>query len=72
MIYYLADPLELLENYKPGQQNNYQLPSGGIVTAEMLPDSRVRVISIISTDPMDYMNASLSPGQVIEFKKIFN
>ncbi|WP_054694728.1 YlzJ-like family protein [Syntrophomonas palmitatica] len=68
MIYYMADPFELLQNNISRPQRNYILPSGGIVTAELLPDNRARVVSVLSTDPMDYMDVNLAPGQILELK----
>lgn len=70
MIYYMPDPLDLLTNQETTKQRNYELPSGGILITELLPDQRVRIVSVSSTDPMDYMNPNLAPGQVLEIKPL--
>lgn len=68
MIFYTPDPLDLLANQEINQRREYRLPSGGILTTEILADNRVRVVSLTSTDPADYMNASLIPGNVMELR----
>jgi len=68
VIFYTPDPLDLLANQETNQRREYRLPSGGILTTEILPDNQVRIISLISTDPADYMNASLAPGSVMELR----
>lgn len=68
MIYYIADPFQLLEGRELQQQLNYRLSSGGIVTAELMPNNEAKIISIFSTDPMDYMDAKLAPGEVLKLK----
>lgn len=66
MIYYIADPLELLNNTPSAERKAFTLPSGGIVTAEVISSEQVRIIELSSTDPMDYMDARLTPGNVIK------
>jgi len=66
MIFYLSEPLELWFDYTSRQQRFYKLPSGGILTVEVLPDHRMRVVSVLSTDPMDYMNTAWTPGRIAE------
>lgn len=68
MIYYLMNPLELLEHLPQKERRYYRLPSGGILTAEVLPTGQQQVVDIMSTDPVDYMNAKLVPGELLEFK----
>jgi len=69
VIYYTPNPLELLVNQETKtSQREYRLPSGGILTTEVLPDNRIRVISLTSTDPADYMNSDLAPGRVMELR----
>lgn len=69
----MPDPLEI---YNQTQANvkykTYRLPSGGIVNAEILSDTQIRIASICSTDPMDYMDSDLLPGNVLELGVIKN
>lgn len=66
MIYYTPNPLDLLDNQENTNRREYMLPSGGVLTTEVLADNRIRVISLISTDPADYMNSDFAPGRVME------
>jgi hypothetical protein len=68
MILYLPDPLELLENSKTNELINIKLPSGGSMNAEPLDFGQLRIIEIISTDPMDYMDSKYQPGTVIKLR----
>jgi hypothetical protein len=68
MILYTPNPLELLENSKTNELINIKLPSGGIVNAEALDFGQFRIVEIISTDPMDYMNSKYQPGVVIKLR----
>lgn len=66
MIFYTPDPLDLLANQATSERREYRLPSGAILTTEILADNRVRIVSLTSTDPADYMNSNLTPGLVME------
>ena len=66
MIYYMLEPLELLEHLPQNERRYYRLSSGGILTAEVLPSGQQQVVDILSTDPMDYINAELSPGTLLK------
>ncbi|MGE5390976.1 MAG: YlzJ-like family protein [Deltaproteobacteria bacterium] len=68
MIFYTPNPLDLLANQEMSDRREYRLPSGGILTTEVMEDNRVRVVSLTSTDPADYMNQELAPGRVIELR----
>lgn len=68
MIFYTPNPLDLLANQEISDRREYRLPSGGILTTEVMEDNRVRVLSLISTDPADYMNSAFSPGRVMELR----
>lgn len=68
MIYYMLEPLDLLANLPQKERRYYRLPSGGILTAEVLPSGQQQVVDILSTDPMDYLNAKLTPGEVLQLK----
>ncbi|MDD2619091.1 MAG: YlzJ-like family protein [Syntrophomonadaceae bacterium] len=65
MIYYMLEPLELLEHLPQKERRYYKLSSGGILTAEVLPSGQQQVVDILSTDPMDYMNSDFSPGTLL-------
>ncbi|MDD3023386.1 MAG: YlzJ-like family protein [Syntrophomonadaceae bacterium] len=65
MIYYMLEPLELLEHLPQNERRYYKLSSGGILTAEVLPSGQQQVVDIMSTDPMDYMNSDFSPGTLL-------
>jgi len=66
MIYYMANPLDLLAEMKIPEQRTLSLPSGGIVNLEIIDSGRARVASIVSTDPMDYLQEHLQPGSLLD------
>lgn len=66
MIFYLPDPLAMMPAEEAGPQRTYRMPSGGIVYAELLNDKEIRITSVCSTDPMDYMHPLLSPGSILK------
>lgn len=66
MIIYMPDPLELFKEIKTPERITMNLPSGGHVTLEIIDMKQARVVGIISTDPMDYLNSQLQPGSVVE------
>ncbi|NLW91274.1 MAG: hypothetical protein GXY34_06700 [Syntrophomonadaceae bacterium] len=68
MIFYTPNPLDLLANQEINDRREYRLPSGGILTTEVMEDNRVRILSLTSTDPTDYMNSAFAPGRVIELR----
>jgi hypothetical protein len=64
----MADPLDLLKDIKTPEQRSIALPSGGLVNIEILDKQQARVVGIISTDPMDYMDINLQPGSVLDIE----
>lgn len=66
MIYYMPDPLDLLQNIKTREHRTITLPSGGLLNIEILDKQQARVVGIISTDPMDYMDTKLQPGNILD------
>jgi hypothetical protein len=68
MILYAPDPQQLFENINTNEIVNIKLPSGGSINAEALDFGRLRIVEIISTDPMDFMNSKYQPGSVIKLK----
>lgn len=68
MIVYVPDPLELYQPNGPNETITVRLPSGGYVTAEPCEYNKLRVLSISSTDPMDYLNRKLQPGSIISLQ----
>ncbi|MDD2585574.1 MAG: YlzJ-like family protein [Syntrophomonadaceae bacterium] len=65
MIIYAPDPFDLLDKSESRQKIVMQLPSGGLVTAEVCDNNSLRVVSLNSTDPMDYMQSNYQPGSII-------
>lgn len=65
MIMYVADPQELINGMEFREVVQIKLPSGGYVNAESLAYNKMRIIEVVSTDPMDYMYEQYQPGNVI-------
>jgi hypothetical protein len=65
MIIYMPNPEELLYNMEFRELIQIKLPSGGYVNAESLAYNKMRVVEIVSTDPMDYMYEQYQPGNII-------
>lgn len=65
MIMYTADPQALINSMEFREVIQIPLPSGGYVNAEALSCSRMRIIEVVSTDPMDYMYEQYQPGNII-------
>ena len=65
MIMYVSDPQELINGMEFREVVQLKLPSGGYVNAETLPCNQMRIIEVVSTDPMDYMYEQYQPGNVI-------
>ncbi len=65
MIIYYPDPQELVNNIEFKTVVQLQLPSGGHVNAEPLAYNQMRIINIVSTDPMDYLQEKYQPGEII-------
>ncbi|MDD4803046.1 MAG: YlzJ-like family protein [Syntrophomonas sp.] len=68
MIIYTPNPLELLENKDASILINIKMPSGGSLNVEPLGYDQIRIVDIMSTDPMDFMNNKYQPGNVIKLK----
>ena len=68
MIFYTPAPLELLNNIDSANIISIPLPSGGYIRAEAVENNRIRVMDLVSTDPMDYMDERLQPGRLISLK----
>ena len=66
MIYYMPDPLDLLQSINTPEHRTITLPSGGLLDIEMLDKQQARVVGIISTDPMDYMDTKFQPGNILD------
>ncbi len=71
MIFYSPAPLELLEGADFENIVTIQLSSGGYIKATPLEYNQLRVLDLVSTDPMDYMDDRLQPGMVISLKPSF-
>lgn len=68
MIYYSPAPLELLNSTDPAKIISIPLRSGGCIRAEAVDCHRIRVLDLVSTDPMDYMDELIQPGALISLK----
>ncbi|MBO8158554.1 YlzJ-like family protein [Thermosyntropha sp.] len=68
MIIYIPEPMELLYNKEAPELITLKLASGGFITAERYGNDKIRILSLNSTDPMDYMNEKYRPGSIIEMK----
>lgn len=69
MIFYMPVPIDCLAY----EQNNegtitLKLPSGGLINAVSDEFNQLRVISISSTDPRDYLNSKYQPGTIISMQ----
>ena len=65
MILYDPDPLQLLNQELP-DYITVKLPSGGFVLAELTGNLEMKVVSINSTDPQDYLQVRYQPGQTLK------
>ncbi|MBP1760996.1 MAG: hypothetical protein H6Q64_538 [Firmicutes bacterium] len=70
MIFYMADPMDLLQDIKTPEKRTINLPSGGLLNLEILDNQQARVAAIVSTDPMDYMNEDLQPGSILNINYV--
>ncbi len=68
MIVYLPEPLEAFNSQETLPRIRIRLESGGHLNAECLGADQVRVLSLDSTDPMDFVNQQYQPGAIIELK----
>lgn len=68
MIVYVPDPMEVFSPNETLPRIRIRLESGGHLNAECLGFDRVRVLSLDSTDPMDFINRQYQPGNIIELK----
>lgn len=66
MIIYIPDPWEALNQNETLPRIRIKLPSGGHLNGECLKVDQVRVLSLDSTDPMDYITHQ--PGSIIQLK----
>ncbi|MGR6835686.1 YlzJ-like family protein [Syntrophomonas erecta] len=65
MIYYIPDPNELFQADKLKNTIVMKTPSGAKIEAVPCGYNEVRVIKLLSTDPMDYLNKNYQPGSII-------
>ncbi|WP_096199418.1 YlzJ-like family protein [Bacillus sp. FJAT-45350] len=74
MILYTTVPQELIY---PEQEESFAKQqtieiAGGLLVVEAVSESEYKVIRLISSDPMQYLNSSYSPGAVIPMKPQIN
>jgi len=68
MIIYVPDTQALIDHMESRELIQIKLPSGGFVNAEPLAFNQIRIVEVISTDPMDYLNIKYQPGNVVDLK----
>jgi len=66
VIIYIPNPWEALNQNETLPRIRIKLPSGGHLNGECLEVDQVRVLSLDSTDPMDYITHQ--PGSIIQLK----
>jgi len=59
--------LEGSESFQPSYAE-IRCKNGGTLLVEPIRPNRAKVVRLISTDPTHYLNPSLQPGSIIEFK----
>lgn len=64
MIMYAPDPMNIVALQAP---NSITIPlaSGGHVVAESEGCNRIRIVSVCSTDPMDFLDSRYQPGNIL-------
>ena len=65
MIIYYPDPQDLINNTEFQEVIQIKLSSGGHINAEPITYNQMRVINVVSTDPMDFLDVNHQPGQII-------
>mgnify|MGYP000948418729 CR=1 FL=1 len=69
MLLYTPMPLELVMEGLDKERNYIELDYDGIkLLVEPLDMTSGKIVRIMSTNPQDYLNSSLSPGAVIRYK----
>ena len=64
MLKYSLDPMSLVSRETP-DRISIPLASGGHVLAESAGNNRIRIVSVCSTDPMDYLDLRYQPGNIL-------
>ncbi len=73
MIIYLPDDYIFQIQSRDEIQNiNIKLPSGGYLQAQPWGEDAIKVINIISTDPIDFINHRYQPGSIINRELLFD
>jgi hypothetical protein len=69
MIFYTPEPIEYLAlGQELGESVILKLSSGGLINAVSDEFKQLRIISIVSTDPLDYLNSKYQPGTIISMQ----
>lgn len=68
MIFYTPEPFELFSQGAPVNTVMLKLPSGGHILAEPCEYNKLRVLNVVSTEPMDFLNSRYQPGNIIELQ----
>jgi hypothetical protein len=64
-------PLETVMDGSKGHQPVYsEIPwkNGGTLIVEKLDLDSARIVRLISTNPLDYLESSIQPGAIIQYK----
>lgn len=68
MIIYCPEPMQLIDRDEQTKTINLKLPSGGHLVVQPYEYNKLKVLNIVSTDPMDYMNTRFQPGSILEME----
>ena len=69
-MYYTIMPMEaVMDGHEFHQPTYTEMPcKNGMLIVESLSMNSARVVRLISSNPMDYLNPAMQPGRVIEYK----
>ena len=71
LVYFYVGPQDIYQPiFEQRETTEVVLPSGGILQVETLSTDEVRVVSLMSTDPMDFLDPRYAPGNIIS-RKLF-
>lgn len=66
MLYYLPETFDFKDYQDDKPVVKIDLVSGGFITAESVDYNHVRIWTINSTNPMDYLDSRYQPGEILE------
>lgn len=69
MLYTIMPLAAVMEGHESHLPTYTEMPcKNGTLIVEALSMNSVRIVRLISSDPMDYLNPSMQPGIIIEYK----